>query len=169
MTVQYSGGLHAAWLLNVRVCVWVMCYARACVCVYEMGECNKKKEAQLCNYQRQCLQRSTGNVVCCLSWWWVFYYYYLFISDEPRLALDSLRIWQECTGADLSLQIKAADPLWLSESERASWSAYLVLFPSVCLSGQVRSDQTPCRRVFESISPTGNKTGFQWNEGWRWM
>lgn len=67
----------------------------------------------------------------------------LLICDEPSLALDSLHIWQECTGAGLSLQIKAADPLWLSEKERererAEVSISFSVRPSVCLFGQLCS------------------------------
>ena len=47
MTVQHSGGLHAAWLLNVCVCMCVVCVSM-CARVCAHGEDLK---AHLCEYQ----------------------------------------------------------------------------------------------------------------------
>lgn len=128
MTVLYSGGLHAAWLLNVCVCAYVHPYAHVSVCVCAFTQRETAMKAHLREYQR--VSAAMLEMVC-VQVGGLYLFIYLLICDEPSLALDSLHIWQECTEAGLSLQIKAADPLWLSEKERVRLS--------VCLFGQLCS------------------------------
>lgn len=154
MTVQHFGGLHAAWLLNVCVCVACVCTH---VCVW--GSFLKKahlrgRSAGVCGTLNDVYDVSKC-VVCIL----MFAFFY-FCATGPNCVTWTvlgtttlLHIWLRVhVGWPATLRVKAkyprANPLRLSERERErerrrdrrgerekeSWSVHLSLHPSVCLS-----------------------------------
>lgn len=176
MTVQHSGGLHAAWLLNARLRV---CCMRARVCVHweDLKSSLVRRSAGVCGRAQQIMCMSKC-VVChhgCFLYFWVM---------RPSLNWTELRL-----GAAHLARERGGRPVTANESqisysrstlavwerdaeregererERAEVSIYFY-YPSVCLSlwtaqwqsSQIRLPIIECldRVASSSHSCTGN-------------
>lgn len=149
MTVQHSGGLHAAWLLNVCVCACVC--LRVCVCEDFLKSSHVGNISWCLRYKEWCVCPSVRFVSWCLL-------FFNFCATGPdcmtRTATGTatlLHIWLRvhvgwpATASESQISYsQSTSAVWEreretlkqkgGERERESWSVHLSLHPSVCLS-----------------------------------
>lgn len=164
MTVQHSGGLHAAWLLNMCLCVCCMC-TRVYICTV--------RKCSLGEYQLVFEWRVCPSAWIVMMSALLFLYFYM-TSWVCITGLTPLHIWKECTEANMSLQMKAkyltANPLWLRERQgkREILSVHLFLclsfWTALCQSSQIRFPILEFLDWFASNSHscTGNLLQIKW-------
>lgn len=150
MTVQHSGGLHAAWLLNVCVCACVC--LRVCVCEdffkkLTCGEYQLVSAAQgvmcmskcavcvlmfaffyFCATGPDCMTRTATGTATLLHIWLRVH------VGWPATASESQISYSQSTSAVWERERERRWDRRGGERERESWSVHLSLHPSVCLS-----------------------------------